>query len=171
MRQAGMPASPAAELQQPRFETGKPLLIAGLRSRYTAETMNNISAQWQRFQPYIGKISGPIGRAAYGVCWQACDGEGVDYLSGVEVCGFSGLPSEFTVVSIPEQRYAVFSHREHVSMLRNTIEAIFRQWLPESAQKVACGVAETPDFLERHTDEFDPRTGMGGMEVWIPIES
>jgi hypothetical protein len=70
MRQAGMKASSAAELKEPRFETGKPLL-SELPSRYTAETMNNISAQWQRFAPpHIDKISGPIGRAAYGVCGQ-----------------------------------------------------------------------------------------------------
>jgi hypothetical protein len=24
-----------------------------------------------------------------------------------------------------------------------------------------------PDFFERYTEEFDPRTGMGGMEVCV----
>jgi AraC family transcriptional regulator len=27
-----------------------------------------------------------------------------------------------------------------------------------------------PDFFERYGEEFDPQTGMGGIEVWIPIK-
>ena len=53
MNQATMKKSLATQLEQ-RFENGKAMLIAGLRSRYTAETMNGIPAQWQRFVPYIG---------------------------------------------------------------------------------------------------------------------
>jgi AraC family transcriptional regulator len=170
MSQPGMRPSPVVQLQPPRFETGKPLLIAGLRDRYSAATMNNMPAQWQRFAPHIGKIPGQRGQVAYGLCFNALSPNGLDYLVGVEVSGSSGLPGEFSVAAIPAQKFAVFSHRQHVSRLRETLEAIDK-WLPESGLQVTCGTAGAPDFFERYSEEFDPRTGMGGMEVWIPIRS
>ncbi len=170
MSHAATKQSHALQLEPPRFENCGALLIAGLRSNYTAETMNELPAQWQRFAPHIGKIVGQIGRTTYGMCWQASDGGGIEYLSGVEVSGFSGLPGEFTVVSIPAQRYAVFPHRGHVSQMYETCDAISK-WLPESGHQCADGGADGPDFFERYSEEFDPRTGMGGMEVWVPIKS
>ena len=109
-----------------------------------------------------------MGRAAYGACWNSADG--IDYLTGVEVSSSSGLPGDFSVITIPAQKYPVFSHREHVSKLRETLDAIDK-WLPGSGLEVACSFAETPSFFERYSEEFDSWTGMGGMEVWIPIKS
>src|SRR5437764_12726942 len=37
-------------LQPPRFQTGKPLLVAGLGERYTWQSGAAIPGQWQRFQ-------------------------------------------------------------------------------------------------------------------------
>jgi predicted transcriptional regulator YdeE len=34
----------------------------------------------------------------------------------------------------------------------------------------AGSLRETPDFFERYTEQFDPRTGMGGLELWVPIQ-
>ena len=169
MNQATMKKSPAVQLEAPRFENGKALVIAGLRSRYTTKTMNGIPAQWERFGPHLGNIPGQVGRVAYGLCFNALSPDGIDYLAGVEVSSSSGLP-DFSVVTIPAQKYAVFPNREHVSELRETLDAIDK-WLPESGLEVAYGFAETPSFFERYSEEFDPRTGMGGMEVWIPIKS
>ncbi len=169
MNKAKMKESTSLQLDAPRFENGKALVVAGLRSRYTSETMNGIPAQWERFVPYIGKIPGQVGRAAYGACWNFADG--IDYLTGVEVSSSSGLPGDFSVVTIPAQKYAVFPHREHVSKLRETLDAIGSIWLPESGQEVARGTADAANFFEHYSEEFDPRTGMGGMEVWIPIKS
>ena len=152
------------DLQQPRFENGKPLLIAGLSERYTNETSSGIPAQWQRFVPYVGNIPGQVGPTTYGVRWNG-DGEGaMEYLSGVEVADFSRIPPELAHVRIPAQRYAVFSHRDHISRIRSTWHTIFTQWLP------SCGhqVVDAPDF-ERYGPEFDPLTGTGCVEIWVPI--
>jgi len=101
MNKAKMKESTSLQLDAPRFENGKALVIAGLRSRYTSETMNGIPAQWERFVPYIGKIPGQVGRAAYGVCWNFAGG--IEYLTGVEVSNSSDIPGEFNVVDIPAQ--------------------------------------------------------------------
>jgi AraC family transcriptional regulator len=171
MTHAATKPSQVLQLEPPRFEDGKALLIAGLRGDYTSESMNDIPVQWQRLVPHLGKIPGQIGGTAYGVTWCPENSLAISYLCGVEVSDFSSLPHEFTIVSIPAQRYAVFSHRGHVSRIRETIEAIGSKWFPESGQQPAGRAGEAPDFFERYTEEFDPRTGMGGMEIWIPIKS
>ena len=171
MTQAATKPWPAAQLEPPRFENGKALLIAGLRGDYTPETMNDLPAQWQRLAPHLGRIPGQIGRVTYGVSWCPENSQAISYLCGVEVSDFSSLPGEFMIVSIPAQRYAVFSHRGHVSRIRETIEAIGSKWFPESGQEPAARAGEGPDFFERYSEKFDPRTGMGGMEIWIPVKS
>src|SRR5206468_2922839 len=169
MSQATMKKSPAMQLEATRFENGKALLIAGLRGHYTPETMQTAPELWQRFAPYIGSIPGQVGHVAYGLCFNALSPDGMDYMAGVEVSSSSGLPGEFAIASIPAQKYAVFSHREHVSKLHETLDAIDK-WLPGSGLDVACGTAGAPDFFERYSEEFDPRTGMGGIGVWVRLK-
>jgi AraC family transcriptional regulator len=171
MTQPKMQKDPSVNVEQPRLVHGKALLVAGLRQRYNGQTMDNIPEQWQQFAAHIGKIPGQASSVAYGICWQAPDGDGIEYLSGVEVTGFAGLRSQFTVVSIPAHRYAVFAHNDHVSRLSDTVDGIFNRWLAESELRAAAGASETPDFFERYSEEFNPETGMGGMEVWVPILS
>ena len=151
-------------LQPPRFETSKPLLIAGISERYNHENGAGIPNQWQRFQQSAGHIPGPIWPVTYGVCCNGDDAGNFDYIAGVEVSDFSDLPREFSSVRIPEQRYAVFAHREHISTVRRTINTIWNHWLPISGFKAA----DAPNF-ERYDEKFDPATGNGGLEIWIPV--
>ena len=151
-------------LQPPRFTTGKPLLIAGLGERYSCESAAGIPGQWQRFHQSVADIPGRIGNVAYGVCCNGDDAGNFDYIAGVEVSDFSDLPREFASVRIPEQKYAVFTHRDHISTIRRTINTIWNQWLPASGMKAA----DAPSF-ERYDEKFDPLTGNGGLEIWIPV--
>jgi len=79
-----------------------------------------------------------------------CNGDGsskVDYVAGIEVADLSNLPREFARVRIPEQRYAVFTHAEHISTIRSTVNTIWNHWLPASGMKAA----DAPNF--EHYDE------------------
>lgn len=170
MSQAATKQSYATKLE-PRFEDGKPLLIAGLRKIYAPAAMRGIPVQWQTFAQYIGKIPGQVGRTTYGICWQVADSSNIEYVTAVEVSTFAGMPDDFTVVSLPAAKYAIFPHRTHVSKLYETCDAIC-SWLPESGhQSAAAADPETPAFFERYSEEFNPQTGMGGMEVWVPLRS
>ena len=152
-------------LQPPRFETGKALLVAGLGERYTWESGGPaIPGQWQRFHQTVENIPRRIGKVAYGVCCNGDDSGNFDYIAGVEVSDFSDLPREFSRVRIPEQKYAVFTHSDHVSTIRRTINTIWNQWLPASGMKAA----DAPNF-ERYGENFDPLTGNGGLEIWLPV--
>jgi AraC family transcriptional regulator len=151
-------------LPPPRFENGKPLLVAGIGERYTWESGAAIPGQWQRFHQTVDEIPDRIGKVAYGVCCNGDDSGNFDYIAGVEVSDFSDLPRQFSRVRIPEARYAVFSHKDHISTIRRTVNTVWNQWLPASALKAA----DAPSF-ERYDEDFDPLTGNGGLEIWVPI--
>ena len=151
-------------LQAPRFETSKPILVAGLSERVSQDNGAGIPGLWQRFHQSVADIPGRIGQVAYGVCCNGDDAGNFDYIAGVEVPDFSDLPREFSRVRIPEQRYAVFTHRDHISTIRRTISTIWNQWLPASGLKAA----DAPNF-ERYDENFDPLTGNGGLEIWLPV--
>jgi hypothetical protein len=52
MTQSGTGQSSAVKLDPPRFVSGKAMPIAGLKVRFTSETMNNIAQLWLRFVPH-----------------------------------------------------------------------------------------------------------------------
>src|SRR5258708_14058060 len=111
-----MDSTALEHLKPPRFETSKPLLVAGLGERITHDNQGaGIPNQWQRFHQSMDNIAGRIGKVAYGVCCNGDDAGNFDYIAGVEVTDFSDLPREFSRVRIPEQKYAVFTHSEHIS--------------------------------------------------------
>ncbi len=151
-------------LAPPRFVQHEPMLIAGPGERYSCEGSAGIPAQWQRFVPHLGSIGGQIGNVAYGVICNADDDGHFEYVCGVEVGDFARVPREWSRVRIAPQKYAVFTHGEHISTLRNTMAAIWGQWLPQSGHEPA----DAPT-LERYDERFDGATGLGGVEIWIPI--
>jgi AraC family transcriptional regulator len=151
----------------PRFETGKAMLVAGLGERINhGNNGAGIPGLWQRFHQYVQSFPGRIGQVAYGVCCNGDDAGNFDYVAGVEVADFSDLPRDFSRVRIPEQRYVVFIHTEHISTVRRTVNTIWNHWLPQSGHKVA----DAPNF-ERYDETFDPATGDGGLEIWVPIKT
>ncbi len=154
-------------LETPRFEDGAPLLIAGLRGHFTDANWHEIPAQWQRLAAY-GSIPAPAGRIHYGLCFNLSNG--IDYLCGVEVSTAANLAAEFTSVSIPAQRYVVFPYHDHVSKLHQLLDTIGRKWFPSSGYEAAQPAAGAPNFFERYGKGFDPHTGKGDIEVWIPIK-
>lgn len=153
-------------LEEPRFAEGRTILVAGLGERYTFDTNQGIPFLWQRFVPYIGHIDGQVGSATYGVCCNM-DGNGsFEYIAGVEVTDFGAVPSELRRIRIPQQRYAVFRHRDHVSTMRATVYTIWNKWLPASGYTLA----DSPDY-EYYGEDFDGQTGRGTVEIWLPIRT
>jgi len=153
-------------LNPPRFETGRTLLIAGLGERYTFETNQGIPLLWQRFTPWLGNVPGQVGTVAYGVCCNSDGAGNFEYIAGVEVASFDDLPAEFRPVRIPRHRYAVFTHGNHISTIRGTWYTIMNQWFPQSGHELA----DAADF-EQYDDRFDPHTGSGEVEIWLPLRS
>jgi len=146
-----------------RYENGRPTLLGGLRGYHAfSESERSIPEQWERFRS-LGPIPGQRGEATYGVvCGH--DANGFEYMCGVEVSSFDALPSDMGRVRITAQHYAVFLHHGHVSAIRTTWERILHEWLPSGGFQSA----ERPDF-EIYDHRFDPRTGLGDVEIWVSI--
>jgi len=164
-----MNIEPSRVLAPPRFEDGKTMLIAGLSRRYSykdmEEAFTGIPAQWQRIAPQLDRIPGRIGNISYGVCCNIIPGDGFRYLCGAEVADKFVLPNGFDTERLPAKRYAVFNHADHISQIRNTIDAIWNKWLPQSEYEPAGDF-----FIEHYGKSFDPQTGMGGVDILVPVE-
>jgi AraC family transcriptional regulator len=161
-----MEATPLPGLDAPRFEECETRLFTGLSERYSEQTAAAIPSQWQRFVPHIGRIPGQVGRATYGIVHNSDDAGNTEYLTGVEVRDFTKLPPELARVRVGPQRYAVFTHKGHVAEIRSTWNTIWSQWLPQSDVEAV----DAPCF-ERYDERFDPVTGMGGFEIWVPVKA
>jgi len=157
----------ALGLVAPRFEQGRQLNLAGMNERFNAETRAKIPELWHRFAPHIGKVPGQVGGlTTYGVCWNTGPNHEFDYLAGVEMSEGSPIPAGFSQLTIPPRRYAVFTHDKHISALPQTIDTVWCKWAPDCGLKIA----KAPCY-ERYTEEFNPETGFGGTELWVPLES
>lgn len=163
-----MKPNPPTVLQAelPRFQHAKAMRIAGLRSHFTSTSLDEIPALWRRLVS-VGKVPGRANRVDYAVVHLLRDG--CDYLAGFEVSESAVLPEDFTWTEIPANEYAVFSHDGHVSTLRHTFDSALRHWLPASDFEIARSPGGEPYALERYGEKFDPVTGTGDIEIWLPI--
>ena len=156
-----------ATLDAPRVETRGPLTVAGFAQTYRCDGPNDIPALWQRLAPFIGNVPGEVGCGGYGVASGMISGkDSYQYLAGVAVKDASGLPGGFTAVEVPERRYAIFVHRGHAAALPDTTRAILSEHLPRMGLKPA----GEPGLIETYDERFDPRTGSGEIELWIPVK-
>ena len=160
-----MDETPDTTLTPPRMVDGGPLLIAGLKEHFRFEDLSGLPTLWQRFRPFLGKVPGQFGQAAYGVCYNTKEAEGIDYIAGVEVADAAAVPKDFASIRLTPQRYAVFTHAGHISTVRGTFMAIFNDWLPGSGWQSADAAV-----FERYDERFDGRTGLGGFEIWVPVK-
>ena len=163
---------PEAKMQSaltPRIESRGAILIAGSQRHYTTGNLNDLPLQWQSLP--FGKIPAKVGRAAYGVVFDGKENEcDFEYLTGVEVSSFADVPAEFARMNVGARKWAIFPHREHVSKLKNTIDAIVKTWLPTAKDVVASPRAGEPWMIEFYGEDFNPQTGTGTMEVWFPVQ-
>jgi AraC family transcriptional regulator len=162
-----MDESPYREdMAPPRFVDGPAMTIAGLSEAHDRMKPEGIPAQWQRFNHYLGHIPDSIPEAAYGVLTGVFeDTDAFRCLSGLEIQHTSRLQPELTAITLPAQRYAVFTHTGHVSKMRTTVNTIFNRWVPD----LAIETGDFPSFIERYGLEFDPATGTGDVELWVPM--
>jgi AraC family transcriptional regulator len=160
------PTTTVSTLATPRIVKGEAKLIFGLSKPCPAAGDPGIPGLWSRLAPYISSIANRIGNNAYGVIHNSDDAGSYDYICGVEVRAFPSEPGEFTRLRISPQTYAVFEHRDHVSAIAGTWRAIWEHGLADAGLKAADGPA-----FELYGERFNPMTGAGGFEIWVPVTS
>lgn len=155
----------AIALDPPRIERLPARRLAGLSARYRFADVARIPDQWQKANTLAAGMDGVIGPSGYGVVTGMADGA-FDYLTAVEVAPDATLPRDFVVMQLPLMRWARFTHKGHVSAIRDTCEAIYGTWLPHNGAEMADGFG----FLEYYGPGFDPRSGTGDIEIWVGLK-
>jgi AraC family transcriptional regulator len=153
------------DLPAPRIETLDAFLIAGLGADFEPGKAAGIPALWQKLNEYFGHIPGQTDKTAFGVCTMLSGKPGFRYVAGVRIAKGQDLPAEFETTAVPAQTWAMFQHHGHVNGIPATVDAAFRTWLPTSGRKIG----SFPDVLEFYGEDFDPETGLGRVEIWLPL--
>jgi AraC family transcriptional regulator len=152
-------------LAPPWLTEGPAVRAVGLPGRHSFDKVIGIPIQWETFMTsYYSQIPHRLDGIPIGIQKPADDEGGFDYICAAEVSTFGLVPQDLVRVELPARRYAVFEHRAHVSMLFHTYAAIWNEVLPEHGW----ALAQAP-VLERHLPSFDPGTGEGGLQLWIPL--
>lgn len=149
----------------PRIVQSNRKRIAGLVERYDQSTTTQIPSQWGQFNASFAPFNGLISNDGYGVLYDGDDEGNYAYMAGVPVTDSADLPDSYEAVEIPARQYMVFEHKEHISSIQQTWASIWNKALPESDYEVT-----TDPTFERYGADFDPQTGNGGVELWIPVD-
>ena len=148
----------------PRFENGRLILITGLQQHHTQKSAAaGIPAQWTKFMQTVSDLPERVGTTSYGVVINATP-TAMDYVCGVEVSNFSNVTSEYARLNLPSARYAVFSIKEHISAIQSAWASVWNTWFPTSNYAVTNG-----PLFEKYDERFNPKTGLGGYELWVPV--
>jgi AraC family transcriptional regulator len=147
-----------------RIVTMPSMQIVGLRQRYSFAARAGVPLTWERFAGHIGEIAGEVSGAAFGVVDEWTEDGGFHYLAGVEVTPTATTPAEFVRFSIPARLCAIFNHSGHISRIRETLRSIWNMWTPTVPYEI-----DDAPLIERYGPLFDPRSGDGGLEIWIPL--
>ena len=131
----------------------------------TFEDNAGIPSVWQQFVRREGEIENADLGAGYGLCCNADEAGRFRYVAAVGVRGTGDVPDGMEAVDVPAQRYAVFTHSGHISDIKKTVYTVWNKALPDAGLTPA----RSPDF-ELYDKRFDPETGRGIVEIWIPVE-
>lgn len=157
-------ASHQPVLAEPRITTAPSLMLVGIDRSYTCETRVGIPAQWATFGPHIGKVPGQATGKSYGVSHNGTPEGSFDYLCAVEVTGSAAVPEGFTSLRLEPTQIAVFRHPGLVHEITATIDAIFK-WISRSGYAMHGPV----NVIEQYSEDFDPRTNAGWVNIWVPV--
>ena len=147
-----------------RFESHRPMLLAGLRRTYSfAEAPTAIPASWQTFTATL-PLPDQIGATTYGaVCGVDMEAGTFEYMCAAEVGDFDDLDPDTGRMKLVAAHYAIFKHSGPVTEIRATFEAACH-WLDGNGEWID---GHTPTF-ERYGPAFDPVTG-ADTEIWLPV--
>lgn len=149
----------------PRFTDAPAMQLVGIRRIHQfANVGRDIVGHWTDFAAASAPFTS-VTDVNYGVIGGVdMEAQWMDYMCGVAVPDFASAPASLDRMQLPAAHYAVFDHTGHISSLRETW-GVAMHWL---ASNGAWRDAHTPPF-ERYDSRYDPMTGLGGCEIWMPV--
>lgn len=140
--------------------------VVGVKEFFTPATMSEIPAVWGRFVPRLGEVRHQRGDLTYGICQDGANGQGTfAYTASIEASSLADVPDGMVGFTVPAAVWAVVTHRGHISKITETFDAIFAHGLADAKVERA-GALD----LEVYDEQWDPATGMGDVEIHIPIK-
>lgn len=154
---------------EPRFETRDSEKVVGLAGSFVPNSFDKIAALWDRFNPRRNEILHTKPTYDLGVCGARIPGfklsdEEFIYIACAPVTEVENIPDGMVSYTVPACRYAVFTHKGHISKITHTVNYIWGTWLPKSSYKQAM----SPDF-ELYDARFDPESGTGEVDIYLPV--
>lgn len=149
--------------------------VIGLRGQTTLSD-NVIPELWKYFTTISETVPNKKDNArGFGIC-EACETVNAVYnmndnvlfseVAGIEVNGFEELTKPFVSKILKKGRYAVFTHRGSLALIRKTFEYIYGTWLLSTKEVLDCR-----DDFELYDSRFlgydNPKSEI---EVYIPIK-
>ncbi len=153
-----------AYLAPPRIAERPLMRIVGLSESISWSDAAHVPSLWQRFMAFFPAIQERTVGMPIGVIFPAGEEGRFDYVCAVPVARVTGIPDGLVAREIPAHKCAVFAHDEHITRIGRTYDTIFNHALPENGLMQA----DAP-VIEDHNPTFDPRTGEGGLTIWVPL--
>lgn len=162
-------------MQQPRIGEKPELKVVGYEAAFIhalspeATNLQVIGLLWDRFIGRAARIPNRIGDAMFGVIYGRPETERthpheLQYIAAVPVSATDEVPEGMVAWIVPAGTFAVFIHRGPIRTIGETVSAIYRDWLPQSAYQHA----ETAD-IELYDHRFCPDGADSEMEYWISV--
>jgi len=141
------------------------MLLAGVRRWHGYDdAVTTLAAQRAQLADLALPASCDPGVHYGAMCAHDAEARRFEYLFGVEVLSWEGMPATVGRMRVMAARYAVWPHEGPIATVHHTWQAIWEGWLPGSGFRSA----PSPDF-ERYGTGFDLRTGLGDITLWCPV--
>lgn len=157
-------AATQRSIEPQRLEPKGDLVFVGRGERIAFSASHTIAALWEKFMPFYAAIEDKADPIPWGLSTDLDDDGNFDYICAVQVTRASDVPKGLEIHRVPARTFAVFRHDDHASALPQTYAAIWNGWAPQDGRSIADAAS-----LERHLATFDTRTGLGGVEIYIPL--
>lgn len=123
------------------------------------------AGMWQSFMSRAHLINATNRMIPIGLSRTLDDPDVVDYACAIETDQVRSIPKGMARIDLPAQTYAVFEHTGHVSAIGATFAAIWDAW--SVAEQLPLDIGGL--CIERHKPTFNPMSGLGGIEIWMPV--
>jgi len=146
-------------------------LAIGMGASFKPKSTSEIAQLWGRFVSRMHEIKNAKAGYTLGICSmehpsvQKGDGDCFVYIAAVPVHKVEDIPEGMVLCELKPSQYARFTHKGQIMDIAHTVDYIWGTWATQSNRKLK----KAPDF-ELYDERFDPRTGAGEVDIYVPIE-
>lgn len=157
----------------PKIVNSKDILIIGMRTNMSFQTINQETGQLARqFMPRRHEIQSRVGTYSFSI--QNYDNFNFKILNptstfekwvGVEVSNASPVPQGMEVLTIKSGNYLVFNYKGSAQDFPKFWQHLHTEWLPNSEFEL-----DNRPHFERLSDDYNPTGLSNEEEVWVPVK-